>query len=269
MPGTAHTDRPHTARTNHGFRVAPWILDLIGILLITGAIRAYVISQTPIIAKNGMLYVGIARMINHGLWPRSGRRLVPVQSFLLDCLAAALWDQLRLFRPVDQRHRQLWCHSGICGVAAFDPRVAQLAAYHLRPASCDVAIQRSSSAGRSVLVPDAVGGVCFLAGGSTPPVLALCRGRTAGHSGDSDAHGRHSAVHPGSVVVDLPAVQHFRHDLPDLETPAAGQSMRQSLASRHSVCHVPVDDDRPEPGLHTGRDMAGMAAVAGYTLPHA
>ncbi len=68
MPGTAHTDTPRLNQAGDRLRVAPWILDLFGILLITALIRAYVVSQTPIIAKDGMLYVGIARVINHGMW---------------------------------------------------------------------------------------------------------------------------------------------------------------------------------------------------------
>lgn len=68
MPGTAHTNLSQPKQPDGRTRVAPWILDLCGILLITALIRAYVVSQTPIIAKDGMLYVGIARIINHGMW---------------------------------------------------------------------------------------------------------------------------------------------------------------------------------------------------------
>ena len=138
MPGTALTDSPRTARTNRWFRVAPWILDLIGILLITGVIRAYVISQTPIIAKDGMLYVGIARMINHGLWldlvgdwflfnpypaliawlQRCGLSF-DFSGQLISGIASSL-GVIPLY---------LWCRR------AFDPRVGQLAAltYALHP----------------------------------------------------------------------------------------------------------------------------------------
>lgn len=68
MPRTAHTDITRDSKPHSWCGVAPWVVDLIGILLITVAMRAYVMWQTPIIAKDGMLYVGIARIINHGLW---------------------------------------------------------------------------------------------------------------------------------------------------------------------------------------------------------
>lgn len=68
MPGTASTDVTQDAQTVSKSAAVPWILDLLGILLIAAALRGFVISQTPLIAKDGMLYVGFARMINHGLW---------------------------------------------------------------------------------------------------------------------------------------------------------------------------------------------------------
>ncbi len=45
-----------------------WIRELAAIFLVAAVLRGYVISQTPVIARDGMLYVGIARMINHGMW---------------------------------------------------------------------------------------------------------------------------------------------------------------------------------------------------------
>lgn len=68
MPRTANTQSaPHGdsgQRSWHGH----WLLELTLILLVALALRAYVVYRTPVIARDGMLYVGIARMINHGMW---------------------------------------------------------------------------------------------------------------------------------------------------------------------------------------------------------
>lgn len=68
MPGTAttqsHVDGNQRQRSYQGH----WLLELTLILLVTLTVRAYVTCRTPVIARDGMLYVGIARMINHGMW---------------------------------------------------------------------------------------------------------------------------------------------------------------------------------------------------------
>ena len=68
MPRTAHTAAPHPLQFNLRAWAASWIVELTLVLCLSAALRAYVLWNTPIIAKDGMLYVGIARMINHGLW---------------------------------------------------------------------------------------------------------------------------------------------------------------------------------------------------------
>ena len=128
MPRTAPNDKPQGAQQSW---IAAWMVDLIGIVVITAAIRAYVVAQTPIIAKDGMLYVGIARMINHGLWldlvgdwflfnpypaliawlERCGLSF-DFSGQLISGIASSL-GVIPLY---------LWCRR------AFDPRVAQLAA---------------------------------------------------------------------------------------------------------------------------------------------
>lgn len=68
MPGTAHTTKPGHPQVQLRDWASSWIVELVLVLCLTAGMRAYVVWQTPIIAKDGMLYVGIARMINHGMW---------------------------------------------------------------------------------------------------------------------------------------------------------------------------------------------------------
>ena len=138
MPGTARIKIQPDAPTAMRFRIAPWIMEFVGILLLTALIRACVIAQSPIIAKDGMLYVGIARMINHGMW------LELVGDWFLFNPYPALIAWLELCGLSFDFSGQLisgaastlgviplylWCRR------AFDPRVAQLTAltYALHP----------------------------------------------------------------------------------------------------------------------------------------
>lgn len=138
MPGTAHTDIPRDAGTANRSGANAWSWDLLGILLLTAAIRAVVVSQTPIIAKDGMLYVGIARMINHGMW----LDLVGDWFLFNPYPALIAWLQ-RCGLSFDFSGQLISAVASTLAVVplylwgrrAFDPRVAQLAAltYALHP----------------------------------------------------------------------------------------------------------------------------------------
>lgn len=58
------------AQDHSGRRTVRWQLlgELALLLCIAAALRLFVFYRTPLIARDGMLYVGIARTINHGMW---------------------------------------------------------------------------------------------------------------------------------------------------------------------------------------------------------
>lgn len=68
LPGMANSQLDQTGAGGRRSWLGHWLLEVTLILLIALALRAYVVYRTPVIARDGMLYVGIARMINHGMW---------------------------------------------------------------------------------------------------------------------------------------------------------------------------------------------------------
>lgn len=68
MPGTAHRDSGADSRSRWRFILDHPLTELLLILLVACALRVFVLYRTPLIARDGMLYVGIARTINHGMW---------------------------------------------------------------------------------------------------------------------------------------------------------------------------------------------------------
>ncbi|MDB5388787.1 MAG: uncharacterized protein JWM11_4433 [Planctomycetaceae bacterium] len=108
-----------------------WPTELLVILMAALALRLYVVWQNPLITKDGLIYVGIARTIDHGLWLELvgdwflfnpypalmawlGRQGVDFE--LGGQLINAISGTMALV-PI-----YLWCRS------AFDRRIAQLAA---------------------------------------------------------------------------------------------------------------------------------------------
>ncbi len=146
MPRTASLRSSNNADDSQRPWWRHWLVELSLILLVTAALRAYVTYRTPLITRDGMLYVGIARIINHGMWlDLVGdwflfNPYTALMAWLIRCgfeydmsgqLVSAVASSLAVV-PL-----YLWCHT------AFSRRAAQLGAltYALHPVALRISGQ--------------------------------------------------------------------------------------------------------------------------------
>lgn len=146
MPRTANIQLNASADHSQARWWRHWLVELALIVLVTGLLRAYVTYFTPLITRDGMLYVGIARIINHGMWlDLVGdwflfNPYTALMAWLIRCgLEYDLSGQLvsAVASTIAVIPLYLWCRS------AFDQRTAQLGAltYALHPVALRISGQ--------------------------------------------------------------------------------------------------------------------------------